>query len=318
MMDFLRARRRALGIAAAAAASLLVVACGGGNVGEPPLYGTSVIFGASLDDTGNVCTANPTSCPPTPPYASGRFSNGSLWVEIVASNYGGSATASLKGGTNYAYAGARTGTVPGVTTPAAVPSMVAQVGQYLAKVNYQASPRALYIIDAATFGNNINDALVLAQTDPTAPTKVTTQAVTDIVNMVLTLYSAGARQILVANSTDVGRTPYVMSLGTAASTAATQLSYAFNAALAQQLAGVKAISSGLNLYVLDVGAFTAEVMANPAAVGLSNVTDACFNTLVSPPTLCADPSVYFYWDTFHSTTATNALVAQRAIALLGH
>ena len=317
MIDFLQARRRALGIAAASAFALLLVSCGGGDAPTPPLFGTSVIFGASINDTGNLCIASPTNCPPTPPYASGRFSNGNLWVETVAANYGGNATASLKGGNNYAYAGARTGTVPGVTTPAAVPSMVAQLGQYLTKVNFQASPYALYIIDAGNVGNNITDALTLAQTDPTAPTKVLTAAVGDIVNMVLTLYSAGARHIVVTNAPDVGKTPRAQALGAAAVAAATQLSFGFNGALAPQLAGLKAGSPGLNLYTVDIGALNLQIAANPAAFGLTNATDACFNTLVSPPTLCANPSQYAYWDPFHGTAALYAIIAQRVITAIG-
>ena len=317
MIDFLRARRRALGIAAASAFALLLASCGGGDQGLPPLFGTSVVFGASLNDTGNLCTLRPSDCSPTPPYAAGKFSNGTLWVETVAAQYGGNATASLRGGTNYAYAGARTGAVPGITTPPTVPSMVQQMGQYLTKVNFHASAQALYIVDATNVGNNIADALVLGQTDPTAPTKVVTAAVGDIVTMVLTLYSAGARHIVVTNSTDIGRTPRVQALGAAAVAAATQLSLGFNAALAQQLAGIKALSAGLNLYTVDVGALTAEVQGNPAAFGLTNVTDACFNTLASPPTLCTNPDQYFYWDPFHATAATNAIVAQRVLAAIG-
>jgi len=316
MIEFLQARRRALGSVAASALSLFLVSCGGGNVSEPPLFGTSVIFGASLNDTGNLCIASPSNCPPTPPYASGRFSNGNLWVETVAANYGGNATASLKGGNNYAYAGARTGTVPGIATPAAVPSMVTQLGQYLTKVNFQANPRALYIIDAGTVGNNISDALVLGQTDPTAPTKVLTAAVGDIVNMVLTLYSAGARHIVVTNSPNVGATPRVQALGAAAVAGATQLSFGFNGALAPQLAGLKAGSPGLNLYTLDVGTLNQQLIANPASFGLSNVTQACFDTLVSPPTLCLSPGTYLYWDPFHPTGAAHAVIAQRVIAAI--
>jgi outer membrane lipase/esterase len=317
MFQFLRARRRALGIAAASAFSLLLASCGGGSVGEPPLFGTTVVFGASLNDTGNLCIARPSSCPPTPPYAAGKFSNGPLWVETVAAKYGASATASLKGGTNYAYAGARTGTVPGITTPAAVPSMVTQLGQYLAKVNFQASPQALYIVDAGNVGNNITDALTLAQTNPNAPVQVLTAAVGDIVNMVLTLYSAGARHIVVTNAPDVGKTPQAQALGAAAAAGATQLSFQFNGALAQQLTGLKAASSGLNLYTVDIGALNAQLIGNPASFGLTNVTQACFNTLASPPTLCPTPDTYLYWDPFHPTAAAHAIIAQQVIAAIG-
>lgn len=43
----------------------------------PPLFGTTVVFGASLDDTGNACNLSAAACPPAP-YATGRASNGPL------------------------------------------------------------------------------------------------------------------------------------------------------------------------------------------------------------------------------------------------
>ncbi len=318
MIDYLQARRRALGIAAAAAFSLFLVSCGGGT-GEPPLFSTVVVFGASLNDTGNRCTVAPTECPPSPPYAQGRYSNGTLWVETVAAKYGASVAPSLKGGTDYAYAGADTGLLPAGATPSKYPSMVAQMGQYLSKVNYQASPQALYIVDAGNFGNNLYDSLVLLQTDPTAPTKIVTAGVGDIVNMVLTLYSAGARNILVTNLPNVGATPVAQAAGAATVAALTQLSVAFDGALAQQLAGLKAASSGLNLYTVDIFGLEQQVKANPSAYGLTNVTQMCFNSLVpNPPPPCTNPQQYYYWDDHHGTAATYAIIAQTVINTLGH
>lgn len=318
MIGFLQARRRALGIAAGSLASLLLVSCGGGDAPTPPKFGTVVTFGASLNDTGNRCILKAADCPPSPPYAKGKFSNGTLWIETVAAKYGASATASLSGGTNYAYAGARTGTVPGVTAPITAPSMVTQLGQYLTKVNYQASPQALYVVDAGNFGNNIFDALTLAQTDPNAPTKVITAGAGDIVNMVLTLYSAGARHILVTNVPNVGKSPVAQLSGAAAVAGATQMSAAFNGALAQQLAGLKALSAGLNLYSVDIFALEAQIHANPSAYGLTNVTQMCFNSLVpSPLPACTNPGQYYYWDDHHGTAAAYAIIAQNVIAALG-
>ncbi len=318
MIDFLQARRRALGIAAASAFALLLVSCGGGDVGEPPLFSTVVVFGASVDDIGNTCILSPKDCPSTPPYATGRYSDGTLWVETVAAKYGASVTPSLKGGTNYAYSGAKTGAIPGITTPPTRPSMVTQLGQYLTKVNFQANPRALYIVDATNVGNNMFDLPTLLQTDPAAPTKVVTAAVGDIVNMVLTLYSAGARHILVTNSVNLGRLPLAQAGGAAAVGLFTQVSVAFNGALAQQLVGLKALSAGLNLYTVDNFAIEAQVHANPAAYGLVNVTQMCFNSLVpAPPPPCTNPGQYYYWDDHHGTAAANAIYAKSAITALG-
>ena len=317
MFEFLRARRRALWVAAASAFTVLLTSCGGGDAHSPPLFRTMVTFGSSISDNGNACNLAATNCPPSPPYASGRFSNGPLYIDAVAAKYGASATPSRLGGTNYAYAAARTGTVPGVTTPASVPSVAAQVEQYLQKVNYVSKPETLFILEATTVGNNIRDALILSATDPNAPVAVLTAAVTDIATAILRLYASGARHIVVLNSTNVGRAPFAVGLGAAASAGATQLSAQFNGALAQQIAGLRATSSGLNIYLVDAYAFAEEVAANPAAFGFTNVAQPCFNSAVSPPTVCANPSEYFYWDGLHPTQRTGQLVAERTIAAIG-
>jgi len=311
-------RRNAARIFTALAAAAFLVSCGGSDDDGPPqpAFGqVTYVFGASVSDTGNTCDLIPANCPPTPPYAAGRFSNGQLFAEIVAARYGAGVTPSRTGGNNFAYAGARTGPIAGTTQ--GVPNMVAQLDQYLARVNFQSSANALFIVDGVTVGNDIVDALTLAQTNPNAPTTVLTGAVTNVVTIINRLYASGARNILIANSADVGKTPRAQALGPTASAGATQLSAQFNGALAQQIAQIRPNSPGLNLYVLDVFALNAEAIANPAALGYTNVMAPCFNDLVAPPTLCAAPATYFYWDSFHPSATTHSIAAQRGIAAIG-
>ncbi|MFN7432375.1 MAG: SGNH/GDSL hydrolase family protein, partial [Betaproteobacteria bacterium] len=197
---FGRAVRLGVRASAIALSALILASCGAGSdeVATPPLFSTTVVFGASLTDTGNVCPAA-ANCPPSPPYASGRYSDGTLFIETVAGRYGAALVPSLRGGNNFAYAGARTGAIPGLTTQSATPSMVQQVDQFLTR---QASlgtlsNRALFVVDATTFGNNIATVLNTPGLNGTA---VVTQGVTDIVTLITRLYSAGARHILVVNS----------------------------------------------------------------------------------------------------------------------
>lgn len=320
MIDLSLYANKAARTLAAVAAAAFLVSCGGSDDDPPPqpAFGqVTYVFGASVSDTGNTCPNSPApGCPPVPPYAQGRFSNGQLFAEIVAARYGASVTPSTRGGNNFAYAGARTGAIAG-TPMQLVPNMVAQLDLYLASVKFVSSANALFIVDGVTVGNDIVDALTLAQTNPQAPTTVLTGAVTNIVTIINRLYASGARNILFANSADVGRTPRAQALGPTAAAGATQLSAQFNGAVAQQIAQIRATSPGLNIYVLDVFALNAEAVASPAALGYTNATAPCFNDLVAPPTLCATPATYFYWDSFHPTATTHSIAAQRAIAAIG-
>ena len=231
MFDFSRHATR--GLAAIAAAALLV-SCGGSDDDSPPqpAFGqVTYVFGASTSDTGNTCNLIPASCSPTPPYATGRYSDGQVFAEIVAARYGAAVTPSRTGGNNFSYGGARTGPIAGTPTQA-VPNMVTQLDQYFTRVNFQSSANALFIVDATTVGNDITDALGLAQTNPNAPATVLTGAVTNVVTIINRLYASGARHIFVANSADVGKTPKAQALGPTAAAGATQLSAQFNGGLA--------------------------------------------------------------------------------------
>jgi outer membrane lipase/esterase len=296
------------------AAVVLVAACGDGSTAPaaPKLFENVVVFGASLDDTGNACNAAPTSCPPFP-YANARFSNGPLWVEQMATTLNARVAPALGGGTNYAFGGARTGPIAGTTQGS--PNMIAQVDLYLQNGSKTDREITLFVVNAATVGNDITDALTQGLTNPQAPATIVAGAVANVGTMVTRLYAAGARHILLVNSTDIGRTPQVTRLGALASATATALSQQFNAALAAQLPALRAASAGLTIYPLDLGALTAQVMANPSMFGFTNVTNACVVT--SPPSVCGTPATFFFWDSFHPTQATGALVAQRALTALG-
>jgi phospholipase/lecithinase/hemolysin len=297
-----------------AAAAVLVASCGEGST-EPPapkLFETVVVFGGSLDDTGNACNALPIACPPYP-YANARYSNGPLWVEQMAEVLNARVVAARGGGTNYAFATSRTGPITGTTQ--AAPNMIQQVDLYIENGSKDFRDVTLYVIDAATVGNDIVDALTLGLTNPQAPATVLAGAVTNVATMVSKLYAAGARHILLVNSTDVGRTPQVVALGPLATTTATTLSQQFNAAVSAQLPALRTASPGLTIYPVDIGALTAQVAANPSSFGFTNVSAACVS--LSPPSLCGSPTTYFYWDGFHPTQATGKLVSQRALAALG-
>src|ERR1700682_4959115 len=80
-------------------------------------YTSLVVFGDSLSDNGNNLDVigNPgqtiigNSYVPTYPYASGTYSNGSVWASDVAAMLGVTLQPSRLGGTDYAYGGATTG-----------------------------------------------------------------------------------------------------------------------------------------------------------------------------------------------------------------
>jgi outer membrane lipase/esterase len=322
MFDLLR-RKSALHAAALAASALLLASCGGGtdeNPAPPPVASISFQIGASLTDNGNACTLIPASCPPAPPYSPGVYSNGPLWIDTVVARFGASATPSLKGGTNYAFAGARTGLVPG-SNPASVPTLLAQFNTMLQANSNRISPNALVVVDGSAFGNNIQDALGQVAANPanaaTIANAIVTGGVTDVVSILNLIFNTGGRNVLVVNVPDVGKTPLVQSLNNPQIAGlATQMSAGYNGALQQQINTLRALP-GYSIQVLDLFTLLSQVQAAPASFGFTNATAPCFVPPPTGPILCATPNTYVFWDPFHPTYATGQVMASRALTALG-
>ena len=306
MKQFLKKTRVKLGLTLSAIA--LMAACSSGV--DYYNYSSIVVVGASLSDTGNVFKASAGAKPgPAPYYYQGRWSNGPLWIDRVAAELGKPVTNSLAGGTNYAFGGAKTCTITGVTSD--VPDMCTQVGMYLMSTGGKADPDALYVIDAASVGNNILTLLGSAGALPSSV--VTTAAPADIINLMTQLYAAGGRRFLVTNAPDVGATPYVKSLGATAASTSTALSNAFNGNLATGLNNFRASKPGSVVNLLDLASLGAQVAANPGSFGFANTSAPC---LSSTGTICSTPDTYQYWDSFHPTAATGKIFANWALAAL--
>jgi outer membrane lipase/esterase len=186
----------------------------------------------------------------------------------------------------------------------------------------------LVVVDASTFGNNINAALTLAGANPAQATTIVTNTitagVTDVVGIINRLYSAGARNILFVNVPDIGKTPLVQATANPTVIAtATTMSAQFNGAMAQQIANVRAVSPGLLVPTLDLFGLLTQVQANPAAFGMGNATAPCFvpPTATTAASLCspnaATQNTYVFWDPFHPTAGTGAIMAQYAITAIG-
>jgi outer membrane lipase/esterase len=317
-------RKPALHAAAWAATALLLVSCGGdstdANPGPTPIGNVSYVIGASLSDNGNACAASAASCTPSPPYYQGIFSNGPLWVDTVVAAFGAAAVPSLKGGTNYAFANAWTGPVPGSPTPT-VPPLLTQFNTMLLANGNRISPSALFIVDASAFGNNITAALGQVQANPanaaTIANAVVTSGVTDVTFILNLIFNTGGRNVLVMNVPDIGKTPAVLSLGNAQIAAlATQMSAGFNGALLQQINTLRA-QPGYTIAVLDMYTLQSQVQAAPANYGFTNATQPCFVPPPAGPLLCATPNTYLFWDPFHPTYTTGQLMAANALKALG-
>ncbi len=254
------------------------------------------VFGDSLSDTGNSFKFTAGLIPPAPFYFDGRFSNGKVAVEILASQLSPAFTLELAN--NFAFGGATTGRGNSNEDDLGVdlPGLRDQIDAFAAGVSSDgADKNGLYIVWAGS--NNFLD--TLGGTTVKDPAGLIRQGALDLTYAATTLESLGALDIVLPNMVNLGRLP--VSQGFIVE--ATAITKAFNAAVFLELGNLKFDVTEVNLFA------TGEAVAtNPASFGFSNVTDPLLPLQFSstPP---PNPQEFFFWDQFHPTTQGHAVLA---------
>ena len=238
-----------------------------------PDFSALVVFGDSLSDSGNA----------------GRYSNGPVWVERIAAQIGTELRPSSAGGTNFAVGGARTHGGPSALRAQADAFLQALPGGHF-------DPDALYVV----YGGG-ND-LLAAEHAPDRGLLVE-HAVGAIGSIVEDLAAVGAKNILVPNLPDIGRTPALRQRGPELAAEGRRLSQAFDAALERRLRQIEA-ERKVRIHRLDVYALLEQVLANPAAAGFHNVTEPCAGAA------CATA---LFWDHLHPTAVAHDKLAAAAL-----
>jgi phospholipase/lecithinase/hemolysin len=286
-----------------------------------PLYSEMIVFGDSLSDIGNVHTASTAQGlipDPPPPYFDGRLSNGPIWVDRLAGRLGiASLSPSLTGGTNYAYAGAKTS--PGsrnrtslVTREVlAISNIGLQIDTYLAD-----HPAGFRNDQLVVIWGGAND---LVETRTAADTQ---QAVNNLAAALSSLNANGAEDVLVPNQIDQADAPiFNRTPGPAAQMA--ELNRLFNTQLDEMLDGLEGDPDlDIRIHRFDAFSLIKDVIDNSAEFGLSNVTDASldlarFTPPFAPPyPVVANPDGYLFWDYIHPTTIGHRLIGDAAFDAL--
>ena len=269
-----------------------------------------VAFGDSLSDPGNASIATLGDKPgpgyatrtiPDVPFPVGYYTNpqsgsgpSGLWIDQLAGRMGVTDPMPFLapgGGTNYAFASAQTG---GTTNPATgAPSLNSQVGLYLTATGGAASSTSLY-----TFWGGGDNLLFPSSETPQ-------QAANDIENQILTLHSAGAQTFLWLNLPALGDIP-ALNTNPVTQAAGNLFSSLFDQQWSADITALHAL--GIDVVGVDINDLFAQMLADPAAYGFTNVTDAC------NATPGCDPNTFAFWDTEHPTTEADSLIADVAYA----
>jgi len=305
-------RARARHAVLLAAGALVAAAPGTLRAQGPSPFTSLTFFGDSYVDTGNLLLLTGGAQPPTPPYATGRVSNGLVWVDYFAQALGRPQDAApvfltRAASGNYAVAGAR-------TTGSTPPGTDQQVGSYLTRPGAtpatRTDPTGLYALFAG--GNDLRDAAALS--DPVARQAAATLAAQRVVTQAGQLAGSGARNVLLFTFPSLGATPEAQRIpGRPA--AADEVAATFNQALLLGIGGLQSTFGGTSFLNLRLDNLFTNILADAqrggTQFGLTNVTTRCLPPFASPGAPSCDVSLWA--DDLHPTTRTHQLIAQAAV-----
>ena len=270
-------------------------------------YSNLFIFGDSLSDTGNIFALTGGATPASP-YFNGRFSDGPVWAEYLAAGLGlpNGGRASLQGGTDFAFGGAR-------TSGGSIPSLLSQVGSF-AEGLPALDPNALYVLVAG--GNDMRDARSAFPTMDGAGAAGRLAAATAAVNNIKTaigqLAAKGAKNVLISNLPDLGNTPEAVGLGLVAPSSDASLQ--FNTLMSGLVGWGQ--SQGLTMSFLDMAGVASSIRNDAldnggATYGIVNVQTPCG---AFPGSIGISCNVSAFSDALHPSGRAHQLIGAAALA----
>jgi len=262
-----------------------------------------LLFGDSISDQGN--SFNAFGTPQSPPYYSGRFSNGPVWAEAVATEYGKSVVAGNWGesGTNRAFGGSQTG--PGMSF-FVIPNVGEQINRYLNNVNSNIDQDDLVFLFAG--GNDFT----VGAGNP----NITLQNMIAHVN---TLADSGAKEFVVVNIPPIEKTP-IYSSNTPSDLLQTENNVIYyNTQLVVEMSSL-ASQRGLTIKVVDIHVMFNEIYYNGSFGGITNVVDeACGYTsgTCNSNDIAPNPDEFLFWDYVHPTRVIHEALSELILQEIG-
>jgi outer membrane lipase/esterase len=257
-------------------------------VAHATTFSTFYVFGDSLVDAGNVRIATGGTVPnPALGYFQGRFTNGYDYTDLLSiAAFGTPTKASLAGGNNFAWGGARV-----VANGDTIPDLGLQLGAYVTRAGGVADANALYVLNLGG-----NDVFALNNSDIGAltPAQYAAAVVTQYSNSVSYLNTLGAKNILITGIPNIDATGIALEV---------QLQAALTAL-------TPSLTQGTTLYRYSYQSFFSRILSDPASLGLPplNTTTTCLAAQIPGPNI--DCTGYFYFDNVHPTAAVQAAAAR--------
>ena len=255
------------------------------------------IFG----DTVSTTTNNTALYPSPTNYFGHRFSNGRVWVEVLAQRQGlpnNSVT-----NANWSYSSNNWSYLDDNSS-----DLVKNVGNFKAPTN---ATNALFVVwvndadfvdDVSNYGTNI-----------TQWTNAMNLSLTNHFKAITNLYAKGARTLVMPNAVDITQVPEYQNYASGRAFIRQRI-IDYNAAFATTLMSrLKTNCPGITIYVPDFFSLLDNMLTNAAAFGLTNAGTYALNQ--NPPNVLTNLSMtgpganYIWWDGEDPTAKANAVMA---------
>jgi len=246
------------------------------------------IFGDGLSTTTDNKTGSQS-------YYGKRYSNGRVWVEVLAQRQGLTYDATK----NNSYFD-HNSTLTAVDVAAFVPPPDVANDLFIVWVNNADT------YDEATVG------IPLTQLQWQLANTVSVQ---NHLQIITNLYAKGVRTLIMPNVVDLSKIPF-FDAGTLVTTEHNGC-VDYNTRFANTIAQARALCPGLTIYTPDFYALLNNVLANPASYGLTNALQAGHSVsaidTIYPLTVTNNPATnYIYWDSTDPSAKFHAVIADVA------
>ena len=281
-----------------------------------PLH-SIVVFGDSLSDNGNLYEFYNQQLPFSPPYFQGRFSNGPVWIELLASSYyPNDAKAHLL---DYAFGGA--GVIENDDSEDGFFSLHREMDTYFS-THDKADPNTLYVVWIGA-----NNYLAVPEDYEQSLQEVTV----GVQHGLQRLVDNGAKHILLVNLPNLGLTPVARNYDIVDQL--TYLSKEHNIRLDNDIANYKAQYPDVQWLLLDVNVVFSDIFEHPELYHFTNTTDTCYeevselNKPLSALKIAANVKHkfllgqnpckgYVFFDQVHPTAELHQLMAEKTREIL--
>ena len=273
---------------------LLALSCGVVSLPSQAAFSSLYVFGDGASST--------TDGPGGASYFGRRYSNGRVWVEVLAQRQG----LNYESNKNLSFFGHYS------------PIVVSNVNVFVPPIDVSSALFVLWIVNA-DFVNNLSDTHF-------APYTTNNLVIwSDAMNLSLsnqffaiqTLYNKGVRSLILPNAVDLTKIPYYVGLAAASKSFVRQRIIDYNLAFAARLNQARAAFTNLTIYAPDLFALLDDVVAHSASYGLTNALyngqSVCVldNPALANKALNGPGTNYIFWDYLDPTAEFHAAIADQ-------